>query len=200
MAITSVTITQKNITDDCDLIAIHNPLIFLVDVVYTGTAPESLTVNIYDVDDNLLGTFEAIIYDSETGTITFAFQADDILRGYMDNPDDYEQDLNVLEYVPNTQMQFRIEFVCDTESDEVEFTALHAARQFGDELYLEDIYNNVDQTYYAAKDNVVLVYFYNSNETNVLTIGAPSDDFFLDYDDVVFTDFDDVYFQESEII
>lgn len=199
MAVTSITITQNNKSGNVDLISVHNPLVFLVDVAYTATEPDALYVEIQDEDAVVLGTFSAIPYsDSESGSVrTYAFIAADILRSFMEGFDDYESPERTLEYVEGITKQFTIRFYIDTVEDSVSFVACHAARQFGDNQAMEDIFNNVDETYYGGKGKPVYVYFYNADENNLLTIDTETADELaaLDYDDTVFVDSDDLYFK-----
>lgn len=197
MAITDVTITQKNITDNVDLLSIHNPLVFIVDATYTGDIPEELNVKIYDEDDVLLNEFGCIPYSDTTGVRQFAFVATDILKGYMGTFDDFKSAEKVLEYVDGITKIFKLVFYdpTDLEEDEVTFVAMHAARQFGDTPYLSSIYNNDDETYYAAVGMPVYCYVYNNDEDNVLTVnsGEIITNVLLDYDDVALVDSDDLY-------
>jgi hypothetical protein len=198
MAITSVTISQKNITDSINLLSVHNPLVFLIDVVYSSSVPELINVGIYDSNDVLLDTFVAIPYRDISSTRQFAFLADDILRGYMGSIDDFRSNEKVLEYVDGITKEFKLVFY-DTDvpatNDEVSFVAMHAAGQYSDTPYLESIYINEDQTYFAAVGKPVYIYIYNDNEANVITVGTGEIEFqpLLDYDDVALLDFDDQY-------
>jgi hypothetical protein len=197
MAITSITISQDNKSGDIDLLSLHNPLVFLVDVVYTASAPDTLYVELQDGDDAVLETFSAIPYqDSAFGsTRTFAFIATDILKGYMGSIEDFAGTEKTLEYVDGITTEFTLRFYIDAVENSVSFVACHAARQFGDTPYMESIFNNDDQTYYAAENLPVYVYFYNDDAANVVTVfsGEVTFDRLLDYDDVAFLDFDDLY-------
>ena len=197
MAITNVTISQKNITDNVNLLSAHNPIIFIVDAVYTGSVPERLNVKIYDKDDVLLNEFACIPYSDVTALRQFAFVATDILKAYMGDIDDFEGNEKVLDYVDGITKVFKLVFYdpVDEEEDEVTFTAMHAVRQFGETPYLESIYINEDETYYAAVGMPVYCYIYNNDEDNILTVnsGEIITDVLLDYDDVALVDFDDLY-------
>jgi len=199
MAITSITILQDNKNGNVDLLSVHNPLIFLVDVAYTTAAPDTLYAELQDEDLIVLDTFAAIPYkDSDSGNIrTFAFIASDILKAYMDELDDFESPVGTLEHVPNITRVFTLRFWAETEEVSITFTAIHAARQFGGTPYLDSIYNNDNEIYYTGEGMPVYAYFYNCNEDNILTINTETDDELaaLDYDDTVFTDNDDIYFK-----
>jgi hypothetical protein len=198
MSITSVTIVQKNITDSVNLLSVHNPLVFLIDVVYNTSLPEVLNVKVYDSSDVLLDTFACIPYQDILTTRRFAFIADDILRGYMGTIDDFASSEKVLEYVDGMTKGFKLVFydpAVPTTKDEVSFVAIHAASQFGEYPYLESIYINEDDTYYAAAGKPVYCYIYNDDTDNILTVGVGEVEFqrLIDYDDVALLDFDDTY-------
>jgi hypothetical protein len=197
MAITSVTISQSNVTSSINLLSIHNPLVFIVDAEYTGSTPTQLNVKIYDDDDVLLNEFACIPYSDVTGLRQFVFIATDILKAYMGEIDDFRSSEKALEYVDGITKVFNLIFYdpVDEEEDEVTFTAMHACRQFGDTPYLESIQTNEDETYYAAVGMPVYCYIYNDDEENVLTVNAGEiiPDVLLDYDDVALVDYDDIY-------
>lgn len=198
MAITSVTISQSNITDSINLLSVHNPLVFLIDVAYNTAAPELINVGIYDKDDVLLDTYVCIPYLDSTGVRQFAFIADDILRGYMGSIDDFRSNEKVLEYCDGITKEFTLNFYdpdTPATNDEVSFVAMHAAGQYSETPYLESIQINQDDTYYAAVGKPVYVYIYNDNEANIISVGTGEVEFqpLLDYDDVALLDFDDQY-------
>jgi hypothetical protein len=199
MAITAINITQDNKSGNVDLLSIHNPLVFLVDVDYTAEVPDTLYVDLLDELGVLIATFAAIPYsDSASGsTRTFAFLASDILRSYMTSFDDFESPENTLEFVPNITRQFSLKFYIGAVEDSVSFVACHAARQYGESPAMEDIYNNINETYYTGAGRPVYVYFYNNNPANILTIDSPTADEYAltDSDDTVFIDQDDSYFK-----
>jgi hypothetical protein len=199
MAVSSITIVQDNKVGNCDLLAVHNPLVFLIDVVYTSTVPDALFCELQDSDSNVLNTFSAIPYeDSSTESKrTYAFIASNVLKAYMDDFEDFETDEGTLDFVENITKQFVLRFYIDSIETSIAFTAIHAARQFGELPALTEIYNNNNERYYTGKNNPVYIYIYNSDENNNISIGAPtSDDLYaLDYDDVVFVDSDDSRFK-----
>jgi hypothetical protein len=198
MPISSITITQKNTTDACNLLSVHNPLMFLIDVVYSSTVPDVIYVGIFDSDDVLLDTFAAIPYEDSGTTRTFSFIADSILRGFMEGFDDFQSAEKTLEYVDGITKEFKLIFYDPDDietNDEIEIVAIHAARQFGEDPCLLSIASNVNETYYAAEGKPVYLYFYNDNESNVITVGTGEIiiDVLLDYDDLILFDFDDIY-------
>ena len=200
MAVTSIGIAQGNTEIGCSLLAVSNPLVFLVDVHYSGTAPDVLAVDVLDSDTNVLGTFHAIPYSDNTisSVRQFAFIANDILKAYMDGMDDFESYPLSLEFVENITKEFTIRFydipIGDAEPIEttIDVVACHAARQFGEKPCMESICRNDDETYYAGVGMPVYVYFYNGDEGNSLTIdsGTVSDLALLDYDDIALLDSD----------
>jgi hypothetical protein len=101
-----------------------------------------------------------------------------------------------LEFVPNITRQFSLRFYIGAVEDSVSFVACHAARQYGESPAMEDIYNNVNETYYTGAGRPVYVYFYNPDPNNILTINSPTieDVVALEYDDTIFVDSDNLYF------
>ena len=177
--ITSISISQDNKVDSSDLLAVHNPLVFIADVDWTGdVAPNSVDVNVFDATGtNLLDTFEALYYDdidtyTNTNTRQFAFISEKILRAYMPDFDDVEQADNSLIRLPNICAQFTIQFISDSVHDEVVIMAIHACKQFGESPCLSDY--NSNETYYCAKNNNLYVYYYCQNYESV-TINGISD-------------------------
>ena len=67
MAITDITISQDNKVASSNLVPIHSPVIFIVDVTYTGLIPEVLNVEISD-ETGLLETYRAIAYSDPSAT------------------------------------------------------------------------------------------------------------------------------------
>lgn len=198
MAITSINISQSNTTDTCNLVSVHNPLIFLVDVAYTSSAPDVLNIGLYDETPTLLETFVCIPYSDITGIRTFAFLANDIIKGYMGSIEDFFAPEKTIQYVDGMTKEFKLVFYdpsTPTTNDELTIIAMHAARQFSEAPYLESIQINEDETYFAGENMPVYVYVYNNSETNVITVGTGELvlDKLLDYDDIIFLDFDDLY-------
>jgi hypothetical protein len=198
--ISSITISQDNKVLTSDLMAVHSPLVFLVDVEYSGTDPEILFVDVLDADDTLLGSFKAIPYKDLLPTIRqFMFIADSVLRGYMESFEEFVQGSDTLVAVPDITKQFKLIF-SDPDSicppTELEFVAIHSASQFGSNPNRSDIFNNDPDEYIAIANFPVYVYFYNDDPNNVVTIGDSSvqEVIATDYDDDQFTDFDDRLF------
>jgi hypothetical protein len=202
MAITLINIDQDNKDGVSDLLPAHSKLVFLIDVEYTGAAPDRLDVEIYDTDDTLLETYNAIPFDDLLGTPAtrqFAFVADGIVRGLMEEFDDTFQLFDTLVSIPEMTTRLRLKFIDPDNAsmyDEGTYTFVHGARQFGENPNLKDQYDNDSDVYYAVKDGVVYVYFYNNNENNTLVIGSNVVEVFaLDFDDAsIFTDYEDTNF------
>lgn len=190
MAITSINITQNNISGRCNLLSVHNPLMFLCDVVYTLAKPNFLFVELQDSESNILATFQAIeiAEDNTTGTVSYMFEANDILSAFMDDIDDFYSQLNVIEFVENITKDFTLRFYIGEVEDSISFTAIHAAQQFGDENAAIDIYNNSNLIFYGQKNDVIYVYFYNNSENNILYFdrAADQDSVYIDYDETPF--------------
>lgn len=199
MAVTAIDIVQDNTVGDSDLIAVHNPVVFKINVTYTGSAPDIVYARVFDSTPTLLGTFKCVPYvDVTTNIRQYIFIADSILRGYMEDEfEDFVQTGASLDYCDGITKEFRIDFDdYDTPLPAVPvyFTAIHAARQFGDENgpNAEDIFNNDAKVYYACEEKPVYLYVYNDDEANIIgTTSSIGDDYIAcDYDD---EDFEDSY-------
>ncbi len=174
MAITNLTITKSNTTSESKLVAVHSPLVFIIDATYTGAAPNigDVTAGIYD-GTTLLGSFRCnVLSDIAPGTRRFSFRADAILRGYMEDFDDFVQSENSFVPVEYITKEFKIIFAANgvTPLPEVEFVACHGARQFGESENMEEIATNQENTYLGVKGEPVCVYFYNDDAANVVGI------------------------------
>lgn len=177
MAITGISIVQDNKVDGCDLLSIHNPLVFIVEVDYTSTAPDELYVDI--VGDSL--TFSCILEsDPQAGKRRFMFLADEIIRGMMQSFDDEEQADDSLVLLDNSTHDVSLLFrdptvaigslVTNVNKIQLDFIACHATRQFGESPSLNAIFENDNETYLSVEDGVCYAYFFNDNALNVLTV------------------------------
>lgn len=198
MAVTSITIEQSNIYNSSNLLPVHQPLSFIINCEFTGDVPDYALVKVYDDGITLLGTFRCIFESDPIPNFRrFIFYADEILKGFMGLFDDFNQGGYTLEYVEDITKEFRLVF---TDSEEIQsstllITAIHAARQFGDYPNCSEIFNNEAKIYQAYEDKTVYVYFYNSDEGNVITITQEQvDNTAVDSDAEVFTDSDAVVF------
>lgn len=192
MAISSVSIVQDNFVNGSNLLPVHQPLAFLIDATYSGDTPDYITIEIYDKDDILLGTFKGIYYSDISSSIRrFVFFADEILKGFMGVFDDAPQSGGTIEFVEDITKQFTLDF----EGEELEIVAIHAASQFGEHPNKESVYNNESKTYQGYNDSPCYVYFYNNDTSNIITVSETSiEDNATDSDDVDFTDSDEVLF------
>jgi len=170
--ITSISVYQSNV-DDCNLLAVHSPIVFLIDVVYTATAPNYIFAKVYD-GLTLKGTFKTIPYSDVTpNTRRFMFIADSILRGYMDDYEDFEQTSETLVHVEEITKPFEIVFT-DPEENAPEYAinivACRAVRQFGEDIAMCSIYNNETEIVKGIKGYPCYVYFYNSSEGGIVSL------------------------------
>jgi hypothetical protein len=193
MAITAVNIAQNNIVGDSNLMAVHSPLIFLINASYSGASPENFYCKVYDEDDTLLGTFKCIPYLDILATLRqFMFIADSILRGFMYDFSDELQSAGSLEHIEDMTKIFKLEFgdFVTAFTDEITIVALHSNRQFGEDINQTEIFNNEDKTYYGYEGKPVYMYIYNDSEANsITTVPIESGyDYALDYDDTIFAD------------
>jgi hypothetical protein len=200
MAITDITITQDNTVNGSNFLPIHSILTFIADVTYTGTVPDVIHVEIRDDTDTLIDTWKAIPYkDLTTAIRQFVFIANNPIKGILESFDDFFQLDSTFEYVEDITKLLKIRFVDPDVSatyDEIEANFVHGASQFGEYPNLDDQFNNEEDIYYAAKDGIVYVYFYNDDTANTLTVNEDqiNEDTAVDYDDEIFTDYDDEEF------
>ena len=198
MSITGISINQDNFTNGSNLVTVHNPLSFIIDCTYTGTAPDYCLVNVKDKDAVQLGQFRCVFESDPIPTVRrFIFYADEIFRGFMGGFDDFAQGGFSLEYCEDITKQFTLDFLLTSLAVglSIDVDAIHASQQFGRYPNLDNIYNNEPKTYEAYEDKPVYVYFYNGDETNIITITEYQvDTSATDSDDVDFTDSDGVVF------
>jgi len=176
MSISTMTITQDNKVGDSNLLPIHNPLVFLIEVEYVGADVNYIYCDVKDEDDILLATFKCIPYTDLSSTRrVFMFKADGILKGYMNDFDDIAQTVNSLIPVPDITKEFTLLFR-DPEAvaDDVSTTiiACRGSRQFGQNPNLTDQYNNEAENVYGEKDKECYVYFYNDDPSNIISVGS----------------------------
>jgi len=201
--ITDLTVTQDNIVDDCNLLAVHSPLLFICAVTY-DVSMSPVYVNIYNDVNVLIGSYQSLVYeDDNVGNAKVYFYADSILRAYMGGFDDVLQFENELVQQQNMTKQFTIEFadiqqpyVGDYTSDSCTIVAYAGVVQFGENPALIDIFNNAAQFYVGAERQPTYVYFYNNLDGAGLAIEGVNPVIFYarDYDAAIFTDFDNQKF------
>lgn len=193
--ITGISVYQDNKIGNSDLLPVHSPLVFLIDVSYSGAAPNDLYAILKDENDVELATFNCIPYRDVLSTVRrFAFVANDLIRGYMDGFDDEVTTAFSIAYVNGITKIFKVEFKDPAEavvSQTIQFTAIHGANQFGDNPNKESIYNNEANTYIGVTNRPVYVYIYNNDENNIITLqqGGLQEVYALDYNDDFFTDY-----------
>lgn len=197
--ILNLTISQSNITAECNLLAVHNPIVFLVDAEYSTTIPEYILVDILDSEDTLIDTFRCIPYFDTSGVVRrFAFIADSIFRSLLGSFDDFVSQEKSLEYCEGLTRELSLRFYADEEGGQevtISLVICHAARQFSQNPLLTDIFTNQDVTYYGGKNKPVYVYFYNDDVNNIISIGdgtvpPETKQYLLDYADMILQDFD----------
>lgn len=200
MPLSLLEISQDNVYNGSDLMPIHSDLTFLIDVTYSGTRPDFIYCDVFNEDTELLGTFKCIPYkDLSLSIRQFAFKSSSVLRGYMNEYDDFVQSEYSFLPVPDITKYFKLTFRDpDGVASEVsqEIYAIHGANQFGQNPNKDDIYNNETDTYITAENQPVYVYFYNDDATNTVTVEDQSFQLVtaLDYDDTEFADYDDTLF------
>lgn len=191
MAITGITIYQDNIIGSVNVMAVHSPLVFLVDVDYTGQAPDFIYCEI--LREGATELTVRCVYESDisAGLRRFRFVADEILRAYMPALEDQEQSGGSVIEADISQV-FTINFKSDlagTIQLPIVIEACNAARQIGSTACMTDVCLNSNDLYIGFANKPVYVYFYNLED-------APPVDtsYALDYDDAFFVDYDDSKF------
>lgn len=196
MSISSISVVQDNFVNGSDLLPVHSPLAFIVDVTFSGDVPDVINVEIYD-DATLLDTYRAIVYRDASETVRqFVFKASQAIRTLLEDFSDFNQASETLLHVPEMSRTLTLRFVDPDNAatyDELTATFLHAAAQYGEAPNKDAIFNNDIDRYYAIQDGIVYVYFYNDDPSNVLTIGGTLADEgnAVDFNDDPFVDFND---------
>ncbi|MCK9281339.1 MAG: hypothetical protein M0P71_12010 [Melioribacteraceae bacterium] len=169
MPVTNITVSQTNIVGDCNLLAIHSPLVFLIDVTYTGSAP-ILKCDVNDSSSVLVADdaiFQCIYYrDLAVNIRQFMFVADEILRGYMPDFDDFVQTAESVSQVTNIPLAFELRFYDSLEAQEttVDIIAFAASRQFGQTPALTEMFLNEVDTFICGYEKPVYIYFFNPTD------------------------------------
>ena len=190
--ITELIISQDNLTNGCITLSVHNPLIFIIDAEFTGLQPEYVKCDI-SIDGSLVGSYRCVPFEYVTETrISYLLKSDSIIRAYMDSFEDVVTSFNILESVPTFSKSVKLTF-SDPEIEvaapvEVEFIAVHATRDIGNNPCLVDIETNEPDTYYSFGSHPVYVYFFNNDGANVIV--ELSYETMLDSDDEVLLDSD----------
>jgi len=170
MAITSITVVQDNKVDSCPLLSVHNPLVFIVEVNYTSTAPNTLYVS----ESVNSGIYSCIPYsDPQAGKRQFMFIADEIIRGLMGDFDDIVQAGTTNIFRANKTLEITLTFydpANEATNVQIAFIAMDAARQFGENPSINEHYENDDESYVGIVGFPCYCYFFNDNTANVLTV------------------------------
>lgn len=167
MAIISMTWVQLNTKLGSNLLAIHNPLVFIVNCQFSGAAPDFIYCKVSDSGGEL-GIYKAIPYrDPDSTNRQFMFIADTVLRSYMPSLDYVFNSNNITAKVSITK-KFTLRFydVNDTRAASYSFLAVHATRQFSDDPCLIGEYSNFQ---FGESQGLIIgienfptdVYFYN---------------------------------------
>lgn len=174
MTISAVEITQDNIIDSIDLMAVHNPLVFIAKVTWNTTAPNNIAVLVYLTGESISsgGSYEAIYLDDISATERrFLFISEEALRLQMDTLEDVAQTVNTIINIDNLIKELDIRFDDEVAfSDTVEIIACHAARDFENEngATMVDVFNNESHYYVGAVGQDLYLYWWNDNAANVI--------------------------------
>jgi hypothetical protein len=176
MAITAIDIIQDNIVSSVNLLAAHNPLVFIADATWNTTAPTSLVAKvIYDGVPANADVYAAIFYeDLDATSRVFIFISDEALRFRMDDLEDITQTVDTIIAITNLTKELTIRFDNGASvTDTVDIIACHASRDFEDAngAAMVDIYNNESLYYVGAVGKDLYLYWFNDNASNL--IGGP---------------------------
>lgn len=194
MAISNINISQNNVYNGSNLLPIHSDLTFLVDATYSGDVPNVILVDIIH-DSEVLSTYRLIPYRDSLSTVrTFAFKAG-VIKGLMNDFNDEYQLNETLVYINDMTKVFTLKFYDPDDSEintQFDYAFVHGANQFGQNPNKDDVFNNEHDTYLCPTDSFCYVYFYNDNESNVITVGDSTLDteYALDFDGSIFTDYE----------
>lgn len=165
-----VRIIQDNKVDSWELLSVHNPLVFIAEVDYDGTTPDTISVRL-ESESVVIFEGNAITFkDSAPKTRQFVFMADTFIRGAMPDYEDEVQGAGTLIPIQNITKPFTITFTYENIIASTSFVACNASSQFGDEFgaCLKDI--NLPKIYTAGEGGVVYLYMYNWDENNVISM------------------------------
>jgi hypothetical protein len=163
MSVTSVEITQDNIVSSCNLLATHQPLVFIIEALGTDL-PDYLTINVKSAAITL-GIFKAVSFEAISGGRNYIFNADSILRCYMPHFDDTEQTNDTIELTTYPMRSFMIEVTHEALSDEVAIVGYLASRQRGKTEALTEIYGNDNEKVFCFKDRYTNFHYYKQADT-----------------------------------
>lgn len=170
MAITSITVVQDNKVDSCLLLSVHNPLVFIVEVNYTATAPDILYVS----DSVSSGIYSCVFHsDPQAGKRQFKFIAADIVRALMSDFDDVIQSGTTNIFRANKTLEITLTFYdpsTPATNVQIDFIAMTACRQHGESPSINELYENDNETYLGIVGFPCYCYFFNDNTANVITV------------------------------
>lgn len=170
MAITNISTIQSNVTGVGYPVAIHNPLVYIIEVDYTTTAPDKLYAN-NQIDTKI---YSCIPYsDPLPGKRRFIFIADEIIRGMMLSFDDIIQGDSTLVHRDNKTLFIEWRFYDPDNTDMESFPSaefIHASRQFGESPCLDSIHDNDTEDYIGVVGFPCYAYCYNNSSSNTITV------------------------------
>ena len=170
----TLTITQDNKHGDIDLLAIHNPLVFLIEAEYSGVTPQTIGVELYKGDEKVFVGSAVPLLDVDITHRVFRFIANPTIKYNMQDFEDIVQTGGSLIHVSNITQEFTINvFDLDNPTtilDTVTFIAIICARQLGQLPSVDEIYNNDNELIIGGENKQVYVYFYNTDSENTLEV------------------------------
>jgi hypothetical protein len=179
MAIQKIEIIDNNKIGDCELLAVHNPLVYTIKMSLDDSGDPyddiiEVDVNISGNETEFIGTFNApFLKTLNPNERIYIFNADEILRSGLNPIEDYEQDFNdkadIYDYVIDTYLVkgFFLTFKANTTGTPIEvvetLTAVNASKDFEDEngANMVDTCNDVSKIYVGAEGEEAYTYDYN---------------------------------------
>ena len=167
----ALNVLQDNIYSGSNLLPVHSPLAFIIEITYTGFTPTQAGIIILDENDALLKEFKMIPFESLTGSMRFIFYADEILKSYMNELQEFTQTENSLTFCSYLTRIMKLQFTdYDVLTQTIDFNFIHAAKQINEYPNCKELFVNDSKNYFGTINNPIYAYFYNSNIANVLTI------------------------------
>lgn len=177
MAVTALTTYKDNTYQSVNLISVHNPLCFMVDVDYTGSAPDNIQLEILDDTDTVIG--EAVFHgyeDIQSGKRRYYALLEQYLRSYINDFSDFEQTAQTLEHVANMTKYLKCRFYYQNSPGVYVYSSYfcliigNMSSQIGELEAQSDIYNNENELIIGYYNKPLYVYFYNNSTTNTIAL------------------------------
>lgn len=176
-------IIQDNKINGFDLLAIHNPLFFIVQLNYeTGDIPDFLNVRIFDVSTsttNPVWIGRAHPYKDISGVARqYILSVSQVTMSILmpEIKDQLEQPINALFFAEYASRNFNLEFYENNSLYGLhlftDFVALNGSAQIGDDGGACKIKYNTPNVYTCTVGAYVYVYCYSDSNTSLITVDS----------------------------